>query len=864
MRRPSRAAVLVPGLLLAMAIGNIGATRICAGETVDYVTSIKPLLAEKCYSCHGRLRQEADLRLETRSLMVDRGVIVPGDVSDSELIRRVTADGDERMPPPHEGAALRTGEIELLRKWVQQGAVAPDEEIPADPADHWAFRPIVRPPIPGDATSSAANPIDAFLSAKRTARQLKPQPQAERKTLLRRLYLDLIGLPPTLDQLRDDRPWDQIVDELLVSPHHGERWGRHWMDVWRYCDWYGLGQQLRYSQKHIWHWRDWIVESLNEDKGYDEMIREMLAADELMPNDTQALRATGYLARNYYLFNRTTWLDSTIEHTGKAFFGLTLSCAKCHDHKYDPITQTDYYRMRAIFEPHQVRLDPVPGEFNFEVAGLPRVFDDHVDAKTFLHVRGNPKDRDEETPITPAVPAFFGSFQPAIEPIPLPYQAYAPGARDYVQRDRLQAAHAAIESARRELKGESEKKEPNLKIAQARVEMAEAKLAALSATIAADNATYRDKQPPETSQLLAKTAAILQAKEKKAIAQLKACEAGGHQQKQRAAQRELEQADARFEAIANGDTTYASVRGSLKALETPEHQEADYPATYSPTSTGRRRALAHWITSSKNPLTARVAVNHVWMRHFGEPIVESVFDFGLRTPQPANVELLDFLAYEFMQSGWSFRHLHRLMVTSETYKLSSSTRHADSETNSRDPNNHCYWRANSRRMESQVVRDSLLHHAGELDTTLGGPSVAVDSKSKRRSLYFKHSRDDRNKFLKMFDDADLFQCYRRSQSIAPQQALALSNSKLSLDLAAKIARRLQQEIPADEPLSTKRLILIEAAFETLLARQPTSAETDECVQFFDELGALPDQDEQKLSARFVHAIVNHNDFISIR
>ena len=196
----------------------------------------------------------------------------------------------------------------------------------------------------------AGNPIDILLQKNRAVRSLKTQPLAERSILIRRLYLDLIGLPPTRAQLNDQRPWGEIVDELLNNPQHGERWARHWMDVWRYTDWYGLGAQLRNSQKHIWHWRDWIVESLNQDKGYDRMIQEMIAADELAPEDANALRATGFLARNYYLFNRTTWLDATIEHTGKAFLGLTLNCAKCHDHKYDPITHEDYYRFRAIFE----------------------------------------------------------------------------------------------------------------------------------------------------------------------------------------------------------------------------------------------------------------------------------------------------------------------------------------------------------------------------------------------------------------------------------------------------------------------------------------------------------------------------------
>jgi hypothetical protein len=356
-------------------------------DTVDYLAEVKPILSTKCYYCHGVLRQEAGLRLETLELMQTGGdsgaVIVAGNANGSLLIERVSdEDEDSRMPPAEDGAALKPEEIAIVRRWIAQGAPAPDEPTPAAPSEHWAFQPVSRPTIPRGETkddSAATNPIDILLAAQRTPLKLQVQPQADRSILIRRLYLDLVGLPPTLEQLHDERPWEQIVDELLASPHHGERWGRHWMDIWRYSDWYGLGAQLRNSQKHIWHWRDWIVESLNSDKGYDRMIQEMLAGDELAPDDPDVIRATGFLARNYYLFNRTTWLDSTIEHTGKAFLGLTLNCAKCHDHKYDPITQVDYYRFRAIFEPHQVRLDPVPGVTDFEKDGLPRVFDDHLD-----------------------------------------------------------------------------------------------------------------------------------------------------------------------------------------------------------------------------------------------------------------------------------------------------------------------------------------------------------------------------------------------------------------------------------------------------------------------------------------------------
>jgi hypothetical protein len=1051
-----------------------------AADKVDYVKQIKPLLATKCYACHGALKQEGGLRLETLALMTQGGdsgaTVVSGDTAASTILERITADEDSRMPPSEDGAALKPAEIALLRSWIAAGAIAPDEETPLAPTAHWAFRRIERPLV----AESLTNPIDVLLGKKRTEHGLRIQPAAERSILIRRLYLDLIGLPPSLEQLHDQRPWGAIVDELLASPHHGERWGRHWMDVWRYSDWYGLGAQLRNSQKHIWRWRDWIVNSLNADKGYDRMIHEMLAGDEIAPEDPDVVAGTGFLARNYYLFNRTTWLDSTIEHTGKAFLGLTLNCAKCHDHKYDPITHVDYYSFRAIFEPHQVRLDPVPGVTDFEKDGLPRVFDDHPDAETFLHLRGNPKNPDSETRIVPRVPEILASFQPTIEPINLPVTAWAPGNRKYVQQDYLQNAQNSIAAAEQglaaakkklaEVPAESPQKsssapaadfvftddfeKPNpdawevvgdgwkyeggalhqtvatrdpqfvrfrkplphdfditcrytttggttyksvtfrfdesedrkydnfvytsahapgpkvqvaytrggsntyppqgqaarlikvgetyelrfavrdrlinvwlngefavaysfpdrrpdgrftlsgfdatvaydsitikslpaatklvdaknptapsqqdaataVKTAEAKLHATKAELKSLQAIIEADSAKH-DPSGADAADQLAKVAAAREAEAMLATADHELLAAGADQKKMQAAQNKAKLAKEKRAAIEKGTVHYSSLRASRKALEGPAHKEADYAPTYSKISTGRRLSLARWMTDRDNPLTARVAVNHVWARHFGQPLVESVFDFGLRAKKPLQADVLDFLAAEFIESGWSFRHLHRLIVTSQAYQFSSSTAGADPASLTADSTNSFYWRMNARRMESQIVRDSLLYMSGTLDEKLGGPSLNVGNASKRRSIYFKHSRDDQDKFLSMFDDADLLQCYRRSESIVPQQALALANSELSMSMAALIADRIFKSLPTADHSQ-----FISNAFETLLSRAATTEEHDECLAFSDQLRVLLEDDESvsaddrdsRIRKRLVHSLLNHNDFISIR
>ncbi len=293
----------------------------CAAEP-DYVRDIAPLFRAKCVACHGAVRQKADLRLDAGQLVLEGSkngpIVIPRKPEESSLLTvLVAAKGEMRahMPPEGEGEPFPEKEISLIREWVKAGAKAPTEPVPEGPKSHWAYQLPKKAAVPG-----TGNPIDAFLEAERAKQKLKTKPEADKSTLLRRVYLDLVGVPPTADQLaaflKDDSPtaYENVVDKLLASPMYGERWGRHWMDIWRYSDPFGNGEEFRYSQRHIWRWRDWIVESLNADKGYDRMIVEMLAGDEVAPGDPNVLRATGYLARNWYKFNRTAWIQDTVEY----------------------------------------------------------------------------------------------------------------------------------------------------------------------------------------------------------------------------------------------------------------------------------------------------------------------------------------------------------------------------------------------------------------------------------------------------------------------------------------------------------------------------------------------------------------------
>ena len=1081
--------VSICGLFL---LGILSSRTLPGAESVDYLKDIKPIFAEKCYACHSSLKQEAELRLETRDLMLrggdSGGVIHPKKPDQSLLLQRIVAKGDEQMPPPEEGSRLSAHEIALIKTWIAQGAKAPKEEIPGKPEDHWSFQAPIKAKVPfSPAVSSDQNPIDAFLEAQRKQKGLLVVKPASKRVLLRRVYLDLIGLPPTQNEIQeflkdtDEDAYKKVIRKLLASPQYGERWGRHWMDIWRYTDWYGLGQQLRYSQKHIWHWRDWIIESLNRDSSYAEMIQDMLAADERKPTDHDALRATGFLARHYYLFNRTTWLDSTLEHTSKAFLGLTMNCTKCHDHKYDPLTSLDYYQMRAIFEPYQVRLDALPGEIDLEKNGLPRIFDAHPDAKTYIHVRGNEKKPDKSTEIKPGVPALFTFDSFKITPVTLPVKAHQPALQDFVLKDQLKAAETKLIAAQKTLqqsrkqlakfklksgqqqskpfladdfkksnpklwtmgpgqwayqngklsqtktgygraylrskqnhppnfkasfkfkttggdkwrsvglafdvnqnrekmiylsavkpgsklqvsynkgaksiyptdakhdcevnlneeyeleikvrdqlvnvslngkhaisyelplKRESGKVEllafdaaaeftsinieslsftetlidtkqsaqPSLKLVEAKLKVAETSLsvaqlhkAALSAAFAAEKASHAnlpdDKQKPliQAAALVARKYEVALAREKLAKAEEKFESATGDAKKKvekkiTAAKKELTTVK---KAVTKPGENYIPVRASRKALESPAESDASCFQPYPKISTGRRSAFARWITHRKNPLTARVAVNHIWLRHFGQPLVDSVTDFGLRSKQPIQHQLLDWLAVEFMEHNWSMKHLHELIVSSKAYQLSSSTRNADPKTLKQDSENQYYWRRNSVRMESEVIRDSLLYLAEELDLTRGGPTIDPSQSlaTKRRSLYYTYSRDHLDKFMSMFDAADIFACYRRSESVVPQQALALANSKVSLQMARKITERIQAEHPK---ITDQQFIKL--AYEKILCVEPTPREFSLCLNALTETQSIVKSAKvtnttPRARENLIHALLNHNDFITIR
>jgi len=902
---------------------------IARGEPIDYEKSIKPILTARCKACHGVLMQEGGLRLDTGEFARKGGdsgaAIAPGDASSSLLLARITAtDAAERMP--QEGEPLSEAQVASIRQWIAEGAKSPEDEKPEqDPREHWAFRPIVRPPVPKVENSGwVRTPVDAFIAANHERQGLTPQIEATRAELVRRLYLDLIGLPPTIEQLKEAESdqsvdwYERLTDRLLESPQHGERWARHWMDIWRYSDWWGLGDQLRNSQQHIWHWRDWIVESLNANVPYDEMVRLMLAADELYPNDLDKLRATGFLARQYYIFNRNSWLDETVEHVSKGFLGLTMNCAKCHDHKFDPIKQADYYRMRAFFEQYYVRTDTLPTEPDLTRDGIPRVYDGTLNTPTYLFVRGQESSPDKEHPLPPGVPDIVSFGELNIEPVPLPLESYRPELRPWVFKSNLETATKKLASAESELvaanerlaeatgeaaresraedaasdkKAKDDKQPDKVAIARADVDALEcavtnaaAQLCSIRSRIDATKAHWavqEIKQPDP---------ALVEAEQR---ASLKAIAAERHVALTKAlfevadAKRRLLTAAPEQKAAIDADLAkarearnkareievtpigkeekFSKVVGAQAAATRFNSTEKDDPTVmWSAKSTGRRKALAEWITDPRNPLTARVAVNHIWNRHFGTPLAPNVFELGRNSPPPSNLELLNWLSAELLESGWDMKHLHRLLVNSATYRMTSSTLGRDADV-AKDPDNIYWWRRNSIRLESEVIRDTVLSLAGTLDLTMGGPPVPTDKEddSRRRSLYFFHSNNERNLFLTTFDGPLVTECYRRSQSVVPQQALAMTNSRIVLDASKPIAERITKAIHAGNTEADDSEF-IRSAFGLLLASAPSAAELSASQDAMKKWRELPKASSEDARSYLVWSLLNHNDFVTLK
>jgi cytochrome c553 len=773
------------GTLLALA-GRSTAQDAAAGaeEAKFFETRIRPLLIDSCTKCHGAEKQRGGLRLDSRAALLKGGdsgpAILPGKPGESLLIKAVRYEGPE-MPPKKR---LKPEEVVALTRWIASGAVWPGSEqvrpaasagqpLQISDADRrfWSFRPLVRPAVPGVRNQALVrNPIDAFVLRQLEEKGLHPSPPAPPRELCRRISFDLHGLPPTPDELAafeaDTAPGaaERLVDRLLASPRYGERWGRHWLDLVRYAQTNGYEEDD--EKPFAWRYRDYVIRAFNEDKPYDRFVHEQLAGDELEDRSADSIIATGFYRLGVWdnepddkLAAIYEELDDVIRTTSETFLGLTVGCARCHEHKFDPIPQQDYYRLLAFFR---------------NVAPYGR---DMIET----HWEPNP-----DAIFTP-----LGSAEDTAR-----WKAWEKELREKIKEAKNQKRPAAeIEALQKKL----------------------------------------DLPPFELALSV----------------------------------RELNLEPARTHVLIRGNprSAGAEVRpGILSVLIRSD--EVGVPAIdESAPARGRRLRLARWLTAPDNPLTARVLVNRLWHYHFGRGLVATPSDFGHTGSAPSDPELLDWLACELIRGGWSLKRMHRLILDSATYRQSS--RAADAKAAVADPENVLLWRQNLRRVEAEVIRDSILAVSGRLNPAAGGrgffPELAPEvlasqsrpgygwgssseSERSRRSIYAYVKRTLGVPLLETLDMPvpDKAAPTRVTTTVAPQ-ALMLLNSAFIEQQSAAFAERLLQDAGKDAVAQVDR------AYRLALGRAPSAREKTIAAEFLSR---------QSLAA-FCALVFNLNEFVYV-
>ncbi|MEX2261890.1 MAG: PSD1 and planctomycete cytochrome C domain-containing protein [Bryobacteraceae bacterium] len=862
------------GLLLSTGLGLAQQS-----SAISFSKDVVPVIQSKCLSCHGQSQQMAGLDLRTRAGMLKGGLrgpaLTPGDANASRLYRRISGAEDPAMPL---GGSLGNAEVEVFRKWIEQGAPwdAAGEAISAAPLPStrkitptdrawWAFRKPVKPSVPPVKEARwSQNPIDAFIARKLDEKGLMPAPPAGKRTLIRRLYLDVTGLLPTPEETdafaNDNSPdaYEQLVERLLASPHYGERWARHWLDVARYADSGGYEQDFNYP--NAWRYRDYVIRAFNEDKPYNRFILEQLAGDELDEVSFDSLIATGFnrvlptvgfreMANPEY---RYTYLDDLVGTTSRAFLGLTVSCARCHDHKFDPILQADYYRMQAFFFPY-VRYDH-PLASASEVA-------DYEARKAAAEAKMEP-------------------LRERIARIEEPYRKLAFEKKLATFPDYIQEAVRTPE----------EKRTEGQKLLATQVQMIRG--GNIRGLLSAQDAA-------EVSQLQSELRQIQKEMPKPLPVAMG-----------------IRDGDDRFRPPGPGDDEAPGIAGSGgenlegsyipvpgKPYKPPEAHflvsgDPDnkgpqvqpgfpevlsggaYPTAKPPSdgriTTGRRRALAEWIVSGENPLTARVMVNRVWQLHFGRGIVGTASNFGRLGHRPSHPELLDWLATEFVEHGWSVKHIHRLILSSATYRMASD--HSLETNAGKDPDNIYLYRFPQRRLEGEAIRDLILAASGKLNLEAGGPpffppvpervrksvakgiwNVTEDGPSVwRRSVYSYYKRGMRYPMFEVFDQPDPnITCEGRNTTTVPTQALTLLNNEFVVTQSEHFARRVESLAGREQDAQ------IRVAYRIALGREPTAREMEMNLRFLNRQIAGHDGKDAALAALtdLCNVVLNLNEFV---
>ena len=901
--------LILPSLLLV--IGKVAAAD---DRAAFFESKVRPILAARCHGCHGAKKQESSLRLDTKTGFLkggDSGAVVDAKQPDqSELVLAIRREGGRKMPPDK---PLPAEEVDTLVEWVRRGSFWPDESavptrdsIRDAAAQHWAFQPITSPLVPrlpNDDWSRTS--IDRFVMAKLREAGMSPSATADRRTLLRRASFDLIGLPPTPDEmedfLADDRSdaFERVVDQLLSSPHYGERWGRHWLDVARYAD--TKGYVFFEEKKFPWAWtyRDYVIRSFNDDLPFDRFVVEQLAADQLeLGDDKRPLTAMGFLTLGgRFMNNLHDVLDDRIDVVSRGLLGLTATCARCHDHKFDPIPQADYYSLYGVFRssieptlPPEFLPPPQTEEyakFATEMTARQKKLTDFVAGKHSALVASartraaeyllaaqaqmeKPPTDDfmllaDTNDINPTMTLRWQVtleaarkkphpvWQPWTEFAAIPADQFAMKTGDVVRKLGNLARPSGEKGGNDQEKDRTAKSghpplnplvvaavcEPS---PQSLAEVAtrygellkriDAKWQATKPTPLSDpyeekirQVLYGPDAPPDVPLAMGWGFLSLfpdrptQGEYQKLIKEVEqwSMTTAGAPARAMVLVDDATPFDPQIFLRGNPNRFGAHVPRQPLAISAPDRK---------PFATGSGRLeLARSIVDPRNPLTARVFVNRVWMHHFGVGLVKTPSDFGLRSDPPSHPELLDWLAANFIRSGWSVKWLHRQIVLSATYQQASLSKtvqrlSADGSRQSADPDNRWLSQMNRRRLEWESLRDALLATSGEMNRRVGGESVELLSGfNPRRTLYGTLDRLDVPNLLTTFDfpTPAATNPQRDSTTVAPQ-ALFLMNGELSYEAARRLQFRPEVVAAVDPPSRVRQLFLI------CFQRTPTDAE----------------------------------------
>ena len=888
--RSARPSVLF-GVTLAAVLG-LAATAGAQNEPINFTDHIRPIMERACWNCHGEAAQLSDLDLSSRDGALEGGTkgpaIVPGRAEDSLLFRMVA--GLDQPSMPMTGDPLSDAELAAVRTWIDEGAhwdtgevtaaadalaALENDELPPGARDYWAFRHPQQAPVP--ASREFDHPVDRFLEASRTDAGLTAAPRADRLTLLRRAYLDLIGLPPTPEQVdefladTERGAWERLIDKLLDSPHYGERWGRHWLDVARYADTDGFEQD--YVRLNMWRYRDYVIDAFNDDKPYNQFLREQLAGDELDYVTDETRIATGFLRSGPRVNfrekdnpeRRHDYLDDMLATVGRGVLGMTVHCARCHDHKFDPILQKDYYSMQASI-------------YGYVEIDYPLLDRDEADAY-FAAMR---EVDDRQQPLRDEVDAIETPYREELR------------ARMIRERFPENVQAAAFKPEAERTPGEQLLATQVLTINPPRAQVAEALSPEDKARVDELNteiAALEDQRPPTPAMAHIVTDGDYRFAPDGPGDQVIGCpecrtppEVDGTYL--------YEEGGPAYEAPPN----YFLIRGDPFSPGSPMSPGFLTAATYGdpPTeiarpdgrTSGRRLALAEWIASRDNPLTARVMANRIWHHHFGRGIVRTLDNLGRMGDTPTHPELLDWLAVEFMDRGWSIKEMHRLLMTSEAYRMASSFRHEASAD--ADPENNLLWHYRGQRLEAEILRDAIMTVSGGIDLSVGGPAIfphipsdiLFQSDGKgfwcgspppgrritapstgiwceepdrpevwRRSVYVFRRRSLGFPFFDTFDLPDQNQtAAARNVSTVSTQALTLMNNPFVLNQAELFAQRLEREAPGDLDAQ------IDLAYLIALTRKPTDVERDVARGLATEQSLVD----------FTHVMMNLNEFLYLR